>query len=349
MFEIRDRRTSLTGNQIRILAAAIIGDALELFDYLPRGVGLGAVMGALVGSGDWRLLFAVGVLPALLVLLVRLWVPESPRWLCRQGRYEEARKSLAWALQMEPSSLPMPTAADAGPIIRSNWLDLFKYPRSLIVSWLGNAGAQTGVYGITLWAPSLFVLLLKVTPQEAAKMMILLSAFGFVGRLSFAFFSELMGRRKAGGLLGFGAGVLTIVAGYNYDVIWMGVSAFWLILAVAFFFADGGFAIVGPYAAEVWPSHLRTSGMGSAYGFGGIGKIIGPVGLALIVGSNHYLKPDVPLPEIPLAFVYLGCWFLMAGFVYYVFGLETRGKSIEEIDRELAVTTDLATARVRQA
>jgi putative MFS transporter len=40
----------------------------------------------------------------------------------------------------------------------------------------------------------------------------------------------------------------------------------------------------------------------------------------------------------------------MAGFVYYFFGIETRGKSIEEIDRELAVTTDLATtARVRQA
>ena len=301
MFEILDRRANLTGNQIKILTAAIIGDALEFFDYfligfvlafligpwkltfgqsavvlmssgigaimgayvwgwladrigrrkvfigtvlnfsiatgllyftpdngwiflsvmrffvglgvgglycvdlplvqefmpsskrgwvggivtcvIPLGVGLGAVMGALVGSGQWRLLFAVGVLPALLVLLVRLWVPESPRWLCRQGRYEEARNSLAWALQMQPSALPLPTAADAGPIIKSNWLDLFKYPRSLVVSWLGNAGAQTGVYGITLWAPSLFVLLLKVSPQEAAKMMILLSVCGFVGRL----------------------------------------------------------------------------------------------------------------------------------------------------------------------
>ena len=114
-------------------------------------------------------------------------------------------------------------------------------------------------------------------------------------------------------------------------------SLFWLLLAIAFFFADGGFAIVGPYAAEVWPSHLRTSGMGSAYGFGGIGKIIGPVGLALIVGSGNYLKPDVPLPEIPLAFLYLGFWFLMTGTVYYFFGIETRGKSIEQIDRELAV------------
>ena len=144
-----------------------------------------------MGSDQWRLLFAIGVLPALLVLLVRLWVPESPRWLCRQGRYEEARKSLAWALQMEPSALPLPTAADAGPIIKTSWFDLFKYPRSLLVSWLGNAGAQTGVYGITLWAPSLFVLLLKVTPQQAAKMMILLSIFGFLGRVSFSFLSTL--------------------------------------------------------------------------------------------------------------------------------------------------------------
>jgi MFS transporter, putative metabolite:H+ symporter len=305
---------------------------------IPLGVALGAMMGAVVGSGEWRLLFAVGVVPALLVLLVRLWVPESPRWLCRQGRYQEARESLAWALQMEPSALPLPTAADAGPVVKSNWLDLFKYPRSLLVSWLGNAGAQTGVYGITLWAPSLFVLLLKVTPQVAAGMMILLSVCGFVGRICFSFFSEWMGRRTAGGLLGFGAGIMTIVAGYHYDAMLMGVSAFWLLLAVTFFFADGGFAIVGPYAAEVWPSHLRTSGMGSAYGFGGIGKIIGPIGLALIVGSGNYLKPDVPLPKVPLAFVYLGCWFLMTGVVYYFFGFETRGKSIEQIDRELAIT-----------
>jgi putative MFS transporter len=424
MFEILDRRTRLTGNQIKILIAAILGDALEFFDYfligfvlafligpwkltfgqsatvlmssgigaiigayawgwladrigrrkvfigtvlnfsvatgllyftpdqgwiylsamrffvglgvgglycvdlplvqefmpsskrgwvgglvtcvIPLGVGLGAVLGSVVGNSEWRLLFAVGVLPSLLVLLVRVWVPESPRWLCRQGRYEEARASLAWALQMAPASLPMPTAADAGPIVHSRWLDLFKYPRSLIVSWLGNAGAQTGVYGITLWAPSLFVVLLKVSPQQAAKMMILLSVSGFLGRISFAFLSELVGRRNAGGLLGFGAGFLVILAGYHYDAMVFGASAFWLLLAIAFFFADGGFAIVGPYAAEVWPSHLRTSGMGSAYGFGGIGKIIGPVGLALIVGSGNYLKPDVPLPEIPLAFLYLG-------------------------------------------
>jgi putative MFS transporter len=303
---------------------------------IPLGVGMGAVLGAFMGADQWRLLFAIGVLPALIVLLIRIWVPESPWWLVRQGRYEEARKSLAWALQMDPGKLPLPTAASAPMPVKPSWFELFNYPRSLLVSWLGNAGAQTGAYGVVLWAPSLFVLLLKVTPQEASKMMILLTVVGFFGRLAFSFLSERIGRRNSGGLLGFGAGVLIITAGYNYDGVLFGLSAFWLILAAAMFFVDGGFAIVGPYAAEVWPSHLRTSGMGSAYGFGGIGKIIGPAGLALIVGSSNYLKPDVPLPQIPTAFLYLGCWFLMAGVVYYFFGLETKGKSIDQIDRELA-------------
>jgi putative MFS transporter len=302
---------------------------------IPLGVGIGNVLASFIGADQWRLLFAIGVLPALLVLLIRLWVPESPRWLARQGRSEEARQSLAWALMVDPKSLPAPTAEEVR-VVKTNWFDLFKYPRSLLVSWLGNAGAQTGVYGVALWAPTLFVLLLKVTPQNAAKMMILLTIVGFVGRIAFSWLSERIGRRNCGGLLGFGAGVLIILAGYNYDGVLFGLSAFWLILAAAMFFADGGFAIVGPYGAEIWPSHLKTSGMGSAYGFGGIGKILGPVGLALIVGSSNYLKPDVPLTAIPTAFLYLGCWFLMAGVVYYFFGLETRGKSNEQIDRELA-------------
>ena len=229
----------------------------------------------------------------------------------------------------------MPTAATA-PVVKTNWFELFKYPRSLLVSWLGNLGAQTGVYGIGLWAPSLFVLLLQVSPSQASKMMILLAVAGFVGRLSFSYFSERFGRRVSGGMLGFGAGILVILAGYNYDATLFGLSAFWLILAAAMFFADGGFAIVGPYAAEVWPSHLKTTGMGSAYGFGGIGKIIGPLGLAIIVGSSNLVKPNVPVPQIPTAFLYLGCWFLMAGVVYYFFGLETQGKSLEQIDKELA-------------
>jgi len=77
---------------------------------IPLGVGLGAVMGALVGSGEWRILFAIGVLPALLVLLVRLWVPESPRWLCRQAAMRKPASRSPGRCRWNPR----PAAADGG-------------------------------------------------------------------------------------------------------------------------------------------------------------------------------------------------------------------------------------------
>jgi MFS transporter, putative metabolite:H+ symporter len=266
------------------------------------------------------------------VLLIRVWVPESPRWLLRQGRVADAKKSLAWALEMDPSDLPNPTALEC-ETTPTRFLDLFKYPRSLIVSWLGNLGAQTGSYGVILWAPTLFVLVLRVSPAEASKAMIGLTIAGVVGRFSFSWLSERIGRRPSGGLMGFGAALFVASAGIWHAEMISGVSVFWLLLVCAFFFADGGFAVVGPYAAEVWPSQLRTSGMGSAYGFGGLGKIIGPLGLALVVGSSNVVKPEATLGAIQPAFLYLASWFLLAGAVYLFLGVETKGRSIEAIDQ----------------
>jgi MFS transporter, putative metabolite:H+ symporter len=75
---------------------------------VPVGILLGAVLGATATPYvGWRGLFAIGTIPGLLTLLIRAWVPESPRWLIQMGRMEEARKSLAWALEMDPADLPI--------------------------------------------------------------------------------------------------------------------------------------------------------------------------------------------------------------------------------------------------
>jgi MFS family permease len=107
-----------------------------------------SMLAGFMGADQWRLLFAIGLLPALIVLLIRVWVPESPHWLARQGRMEEARNSLVWALQVRPETLPLPAGTPA-KAPQASWFELFKYPRSLLVSWLGNAGAQTGAHSAT--------------------------------------------------------------------------------------------------------------------------------------------------------------------------------------------------------
>src|SRR6202047_27475 len=56
----------------------------------------------LLPTVGWRGLFLVGLVPLVLVFMIRWWVPESPRWLMRMGRMDDARKSLAWAVVIDP-------------------------------------------------------------------------------------------------------------------------------------------------------------------------------------------------------------------------------------------------------
>jgi hypothetical protein len=70
------------------------------------------------------------------------------------------------------------------------------------------------------------------------------------------------------------------------DIGWRGLCAIGLLP-----FGSGGYSIIGPYMAEIWPSRLRASGMGLAYGAGNLGKFIGPAGLAVIAGSSNFVSP----------------------------------------------------------
>jgi MFS transporter, putative metabolite:H+ symporter len=303
--------------------------------FIPLGVMIASALGAFLAPEiGWRGLFVVGLAPALFTLVIRAWVPESPHWLLSQGRPEEARRSVAWALQVPPESLPLPPAEPAPP--PTAWTDLFKYPRSLAVSWMASIGAQTAGYGVILWGPTLFVLQLGVTPAHAAAMFIWITAAGIIGRVSFSLLAEAIGRRISGILVGFGGALCIAAAGLLHNVIVGGVSLFWLFIVLGDFFYDGGFAIIGPYSAEVWPTRLRTTGMGSAYGFGGIGKIIGPLGLALIVGSSNVVKPDVTVAAIPASFLFLAAWLVVCGLGFAIFGFETRHRSIAELDEGYA-------------
>ena len=80
---------------------------------LPAGLLLGALLGKYLAVYiGWRGMFAIGLLPALVSLLFRAWVPESPHWLLSKGRLEDARRSLAWALMIDPRQIDLPRAVE---------------------------------------------------------------------------------------------------------------------------------------------------------------------------------------------------------------------------------------------
>jgi putative MFS transporter len=109
-----------------------------------------------------------------------------------------------------------------------------------------------------------------------------------------------------------------------------------VLIMIQRFFGDASYAIIGPYLAEVWPNRLRASGMGFSYGIGNLGKIIGPLGLALVIGSSNYITPKATLDQIFPALLFLSFWYAQAGLVFLFLGIETRNVSIEQMDRTLS-------------
>jgi len=300
---------------------------------LPAGNVLGAISGAFLAPIiGWRGLFLVGLTPALLVLMIRYWVPESPRYLMRMGRYEEARKSLAWALQCDPKEIELPTTIPEEE--KTRWRELFRYPRSMAAACT-IALSQTGGVGILMWITVLFVMVLKITPAEASYLMIWVGLLGIVGRLVASWMSDAFGRRASGFVIGMGGAIAMALAGYWYDLYIGTLSVFFLLIMVQRFFGDASYAIIGPYIAEVWPSRLRASGMGFSYGIGNLGKIIGPLGLALIVGSSDYVSPKVVPAALFPALLFLAFWYGQAALMFLILGFETKGRSIEEINNAL--------------
>ena len=304
---------------------------------VPLGILLGALLGATATPYvGWRGLFALGLVPGLLTLLIRAWVPESPRWLIRMGRFEQARRSLAWALEVAPAELPL-EAQGAQTQQQSRLRDIFRYPRSVAVSFSTNLFSQIGYYGMLLWAPTLLVQLLPVTPSRAAFLMIFVNLGGFAGKVTMAILSDIIGRKASGGIVGFGAAICLMAAAAWHSIFLGTISLFWLLLIVADMFVEGGFAIVGPYASEVWPASLRATGMGAAYGFGGLGKVLGPLGLALIVGSSNIITPAASVAALLPAYSFLAACFVVSGLVFVLFGMETKGHTLETIEDALGV------------
>jgi putative MFS transporter len=300
---------------------------------IPLGSLLGSASAAFLGPAiGWRGLVLLGLLPALVSLYVRAVVPESPTWLIRQGRPDAARRSVGRILGIPAEQVIVPDAPDRPSI---SWTGLFRYRRSLAFTCVNSFAVQLPFYGISLWGPTLIALQLGVSAAHAAFLYIFISLAGFIGRLLAAGASDRFGRRVTGVTAMGGATVLLVGVAVAHDVTVGSVALLYPLLLLGWAFLDGAFAVGLPYWSEMFPTDARAGGVGVAYGIGGIGKIVGPAVLVMISGAGTALTPQATGAAIGPAFWLFAAFTLIAAATYVWPAIETKGRSLAELDELL--------------
>jgi putative MFS transporter len=282
----------------------------------------------LLNAFGWRGVAMTGFIAVVVGLLVWLLVPESVRWLTAKGRFAEAQAGVAKQLGLAPASVPLPTLPPTAQP-RAGLGELYSVnPRlfwQTILIWGGSASAAYGYY---LWGPTIVALALKVEPAQAAKYFIYVSGTGVIGKIIVSLIASHMGRRTLGVVFGFGSVAFLVLAGYFSGALVGEFPAFIILIAASAFFVEGGFANLAPYTVEQYGVNLgsRSSGLGQAAN--GVGKILGPLALALLAGSDNIIAPKATADAVFPAFVFLGGTMLAVTLAFIFLGVETHGRPI---------------------
>jgi MFS family permease len=185
----------------------------------------------------WRVLFWLGIAPALLIVYVRRRVPESPVYT---GVREQAAEA--------------------------HFLDIFTPPlwRTTVLASLLCAGMMGAYYGVNTLLPTYLSTERHLSAGGTSGYLLVLIAGSFAGYLTAAWLSDALGRRRC--FMLFAAAGAVLVLGYT----WVTVSDAQM-LALGFplgFFQSGIFSGMGAYLSELYPSAVRGSGQGFSYSAG---------------------------------------------------------------------------------
>lgn len=291
--------------------------------FIPLGLLLGAQAQQWLGEPlGWRGLIALGAVPVFLLLWLRT-VPESPRFLQAQGRVDEARKALAWAMRIEPSEVGALPAAQRSE--QASYQLIFRrYTKQLVIVTVGSFCFILGSFTVQSWGQTLLKDGFGYTAAYVGLLFTLVSIGDIIGRLGSAWLADIIGRRWV--MFGFGlvgaAGALTAAFADTGTVFFIGIL-------ITMTFGDGAFGVLNAFGAEQFPNEARATGLGLGYGIGATAKIFGPALMGALIGGDM-IKQNVTLQAVPPAFVFFAV-LLVIGGVTYLFAKETKSVALEKI------------------
>jgi MFS family permease len=261
------------------LAAAVSGLVLSVFEP----------------DLGWRIVFFVGVLPALVTLWIRRRVPEPEIWL---------RASVE--------------ARPAGDAVGIRTIFAPPYLRNTLVATFMNAGTMFAWWGLFTWIPSYLRLPAGqggagLTVVGSSVWIIVLTVGQWVGYVSFGFIADALGRKKAYLIYLLTAALLVPLYGGTRNP-----TALLILGPFLAFFGTGYFSGFGAITAEMFPTSIRVTAQGLTYNIGRVASAVAPYAVGKLAQTYG----------LGMAFNITAAAFL-ASAVLSAFIPETKGKVLD--------------------
>jgi SP family arabinose:H+ symporter-like MFS transporter len=278
------------------------------------------------GPANWRWMYGMGAIPSVVFFLLLLGVPESPRWLVKNGREDEARTVLTRADTAEAAAAGIRDIKDTLALEEGSFREIFRpaFRRPLLIAVVLAVFQQiTGINAILYYAPRIF-------EGAGFERMSAIGQSTIVGLVNMLFtvvaivLADKIGRRPL--LLvataGMGVSLVLLGAAFKFPVLPASALLLIILLYIAFFASAMG-PLVWVVMAEIFPIKVRGAAMG----------------LATLILWLADFAVTLTFPVISDRFHPATAFWLYAAMcaldlVFMWFYLpETKGKTLEEIER----------------
>ena len=314
---------------------------------------IGAALGALAAivlldpavldpEHGWRAAFLIGAALALVVFFMRLWLPESPRWLMTHGRAEEAERVVAGIetrLRADGHVIADTPLATVRLRTRSHtplgdvFATLLHVHRSRTFVALALMTAQAFFYNAIFFTYALVLTTFYGIQSEHVGWYILPFAAGNVlGPILLGRLFDTLGRRPMIAFTYLASGVLLALTGWLFANGMLSVREQTLAWSVIFFFASAAASSAYLTVSETFPLEIRALAIAVFYAVGtGVGGVIGPLlfGALIDTGSRTSLMGGYLLGAVLM---------VLAAAAMWRWGIAAERKPLEQVARPLAFT-----------
>ncbi|MCW0232410.1 MAG: MFS transporter [Ferrovibrio sp.] len=284
----------------------------------------------------WRICFLIGAVLALPILLMRRWIPESPRWLMTHGRIQDAEIVVAGIERHGPALSGQPSTWLR--IRRRSHVDLreladilFRRHRRRALVGLSLMAAQAFFYNAIFFTYALVLTDFYAVPAGAVGWYILPFALGNVlGPLLLGRLFDTIGRRPMIAGTFMLSGLLLAVSGWLFQQGLLNSMTQTIAWTIVFFFASAAASSAYLTVSETFPLEIRALAIAIFYAIGtGIGGVAAPLLFSALIetGSRNSVFAGYLLGAAIM---------LLAGIVQAIWGVAAERRALEDVARPLS-------------